>query len=76
MIVPLIEAPCRVCGWLSLGGARLCLGCQDIHDWAAINRAFCDVLHRQSPLPWYAGDPDMRLTVAVESARRAVWARP
>jgi len=52
---PSLEAPCRVCGWLAQG-ARLCLGCQEIHDWARINRAFCDVVHRQAPLPPYAGD--------------------
>lgn len=48
---------CRICGWATLPGATLCVGCLDIQEWSRVNRAFCDLLHRPRPLeaaasPW------------------------
>jgi hypothetical protein len=37
---------CRVCGWATLPGSTLCVGCLDIREWSRVNRAFCDLLHR------------------------------
>ena len=37
---------CRVCGWATLPGSTLCVGCLDIQEWSRVNRAFCDLLHR------------------------------
>lgn len=37
---------CRVCGWATLPGSVLCVGCLDIREWSRVNRAFCDLLHR------------------------------
>ena len=41
---------CRVCGWATLPGSTLCVGCLDIREWSRINRAFCDLLHRTRTL--------------------------
>ena len=41
---------CRVCGWATLPGSTLCVGCLDIREWSRINRAFCDLLHRTESL--------------------------
>jgi hypothetical protein len=41
---------CRVCGWATLPGSTLCVGCLDIREWSRVNRAFCDLLHRTRPL--------------------------
>ena len=38
--------PCGVCGWTTMPGFDLCVGCLDIHEWSRVNRAFCDFLHR------------------------------
>ncbi len=38
---------CRVCGWATLPGSVLCVGCLDIREWSRVNRAFCDLLHRE-----------------------------
>jgi len=35
-----------VCGWGTLPGSTLCVGCLDIREWSRVNRAFCDLLHR------------------------------
>ena len=37
---------CRVCGWATLPGSKLCIGCLDIREWSRVNRAFCNLLHR------------------------------
>jgi hypothetical protein len=46
----ILDAPsfssCRVCGWATLPGSTLCVGCLDIREWSRVNRAFCDLLHR------------------------------
>jgi hypothetical protein len=41
---------CRVCGWATLPGSTLCVGCLDIREWSRVNRAFCELLHRTQPL--------------------------
>jgi hypothetical protein len=41
-----ISNGCRVCGWATLPGSSLCVGCLDIREWSRVNRAFCDLLHR------------------------------
>ncbi|HEY7601892.1 MAG TPA: hypothetical protein VIB60_05255 [Methylomirabilota bacterium] len=41
---------CRVCGWATLPGSTLCVGCLDIREWSRVNRAFCDLLHRTQSL--------------------------
>jgi hypothetical protein len=41
---------CRVCGWATLPGSTLCVGCLDIREWSRVNRAFCDLLHRTQAL--------------------------
>jgi hypothetical protein len=38
--------PCSVCGWTTMPGFDLCVGCLDIREWSRLNRAFCDFLHR------------------------------
>ena len=35
-----------MCGWATLPGSTLCVGCLDIREWSRVNRAFCDLLHR------------------------------
>jgi hypothetical protein len=40
---------CRVCGWATLPGSTLCVGCLDIREWSRVNRAFCELLHRTRP---------------------------
>ena len=46
---------CRVCGWATLPGSTLCVGCLDIREWSRVNRAFCDLLHRTRPLDHATG---------------------
>jgi hypothetical protein len=41
---------CRVCGWATLPGSTLCVGCLDIREWSRVNRAFCELLHRTQPI--------------------------
>ena len=41
-----VLSSCRVCGWATLPGSTLCVGCLDIREWSRVNRAFCDLLHR------------------------------
>jgi hypothetical protein len=41
---------CRVCGWATLPGSTLCVGCLDIREWSRVNRAFCELLHRTQPV--------------------------
>ena len=59
---------CRVCGWAALPGSSLCVGCLDIREWSRVNRAFCDLLHRDQPrvsavgIPGRAPAPDLALT--------------
>jgi hypothetical protein len=38
-----------VCGWATLPGSTLCVGCLDIREWSRVNRAFCELLHRTHP---------------------------
>jgi len=42
---PVVHA-CEVCGWTTMPGLDLCVGCLDIREWSRVNRAFCDFLHR------------------------------
>jgi hypothetical protein len=59
---------CRVCGWAALPGSSLCVGCLDIREWSRVNRAFCDLLHRDgTQAPGTAGSS----TVATELALTA-----
>jgi len=46
---------CRVCGWATLPGSTLCVGCLDIREWSRVNRAFCELLHRTQPLDRASG---------------------
>jgi hypothetical protein len=46
---------CRVCGWATLPGSTLCVGCLDIREWSRVNRAFCDLLHRAPSFDRLAG---------------------
>jgi hypothetical protein len=39
-----------VCGWATLPGSTLCVGCLDIREWSRVNRAFCELLHRTQPI--------------------------
>ena len=41
-----VLSSCRVCGWATLPGSTLCVGCLDIREWSRVNRAFCELLHR------------------------------
>jgi hypothetical protein len=43
----MVLSSCRVCGWATLPGSTLCVGCLDIREWSRVNRAFCELLHRQ-----------------------------
>jgi hypothetical protein len=45
-----VLSSCRVCGWATLPGSTLCVGCLDIREWSRVNRAFCELLHRTQPL--------------------------
>jgi hypothetical protein len=45
-----VLSSCRVCGWATLPGSTLCVGCLDIREWSRVNRAFCDLLHRTRPI--------------------------
>jgi hypothetical protein len=44
-----VLSSCRVCGWATLPGSTLCVGCLDIREWSRVNRAFCELLHRTRP---------------------------
>ena len=46
---------CRVCGWATLPGSTLCVGCLDIREWSRVNRAFCELLHRTQPIDRTSG---------------------
>ena len=39
-----------MCGWATLPGSTLCVGCLDIREWSRVNRAFCELLHRTQPI--------------------------
>ena len=52
-------ASCRVCGWATLPGSTLCVGCLDIREWSRVNRAFCDLLHRTRPVDRASGHVDI-----------------
>jgi len=39
---------CRVCRTQSLGQGTLCVYCLEVRNWSAVNRAFCNLLHRAS----------------------------
>lgn len=45
-----VLSSCRVCGWATLPGSTLCVGCLDIREWSRVNRAFCELLHRTQPV--------------------------
>jgi hypothetical protein len=40
---------CPRCGWVALLRADRCPDCRDIQLDTLVNRAFCDLLHRDSP---------------------------
>lgn len=50
-----VLSSCRVCGWATLPGSTLCVGCLDIREWSRVNRAFCELLHRTQPIDRTAG---------------------
>ena len=50
-----VLSSCRVCGWATLPGSTLCVGCLDIREWSRVNRAFCELLHRTQPLDRASG---------------------
>ena len=50
-----VLSSCRVCGWATLPGSTLCVGCLDIREWSRVNRAFCELLHRAQPLDRASG---------------------
>ena len=55
-----VLSSCRVCGWATLPGSTLCVGCLDIREWSRVNRAFCELLHRdRSPIDRIAGRAEM-----------------
>jgi hypothetical protein len=60
---------CRVCGWATLPGSTLCVGCLDIREWSRVNRAFCDLLHRTRSL-----DPEAHHAQMYQSAGFALTA--
>ena len=47
----MVAAACRVCGWGAPTVAGLCIECQEVRQWSRINRAFCDLLHRERHEP-------------------------
>lgn len=73
MMLPTLGEPgllaltvCQVCGWASLEGYDLCVGCLDIREWSRVNRAFCDFFHRGQPAARAPGAEGDR--IPVESA--------
>jgi hypothetical protein len=54
-----VLSSCRVCGWATLPGSTLCVGCLDIREWSRVNRAFCELLHRTRPTDRITGRPEM-----------------
>ena len=44
-----------MCGWATLPGSTLCVGCLDIREWSRVNRAFCELLHRTQPIDRTSG---------------------
>ena len=54
-----VLSSCRVCGWATLPGSTLCVGCLDIREWSRINRAFCELLHRTQPTDRITDRPEM-----------------
>ncbi len=50
-----VLSSCRVCGWATLPGSTLCVGCLDIREWSRVNRAFCELLHRTDPITHASG---------------------
>jgi hypothetical protein len=54
-----VLSSCRVCGWATLPGSTLCVGCLDIREWSRVNRAFCELLHRTQPLDHARGDAEI-----------------
>ena len=55
-----VLSSCRVCGWATLPGSTLCVGCLDIREWSRVNRAFCELLHRtQQPIERTGGRAEM-----------------
>ena len=52
----MVAAACHVCGWGAPTVGGLCLECQEVRQWSRINRAFCDLLHRDHCDPAQALD--------------------
>ena len=50
-----VLSSCRVCGWATLPGSTLCVGCLDIREWSRVNRAFCELLHREDRIATATG---------------------
>jgi hypothetical protein len=41
---------CSRCGHRTVCWDGLCLACGEIHRWSSANRAFCALIHRDSPI--------------------------
>ena len=54
-----VLSSCRVCGWATLPGSTLCVGCLDIREWSRVNRAFCELLHRTQQIDRIASGAEM-----------------
>lgn len=48
---PIVIGACRICGWKALTQGGLCVDCREIREWSRVNRAFCQLVHRER----YAG---------------------
>jgi len=40
---------CSRCGHRTVCQGDICLACAEIHRWSSANRAFCALIHRDSP---------------------------
>ena len=65
--------PCRICGWTTLPGFDLCVGCLDIQEWSRLNRAFCDFFHRMIlPRAWPHPDAGFLLATGAAPGRPGI----
>jgi len=44
---PIVIGACRICGWKALTQGGLCVDCREIREWSRVNRAFCQLVHRE-----------------------------
>lgn len=49
-MMALVMASCARCGYRTICQGGLCLHCREIHLWSLTNRAFCALIHRDSPM--------------------------